>query len=149
MPRVVLTASVEDGTQWEKRYRSHGDVFRKVWPGDIPVIHFTITESNEIVMCVDVEDIDGYFRMLGSPEIGWRTTESIATPSKSSCWTRPRPSDDRWHPPARGRPRRGVAYEARTRSISSVFSLTALTPAATHSRCAPNSSVSIGRRNGG
>jgi hypothetical protein len=69
MPRIVLTATVDDATVWEERYRSHGEVFKQVWPGPMPVIHFTTTEDNEVAMCTDVDDVDAYFKMLGSPEI--------------------------------------------------------------------------------
>jgi len=69
VPRIILTATVDDATEWEQRYRSHGDLFRRVWPGPVPVIHFTTTGDNEVVMCTDVDDVDGYFEMVGSPEI--------------------------------------------------------------------------------
>ena len=69
MPRVVLTATVDDADTWEERYRSHGELFNKVWPGPMPGVHFTITDASEVVMCTDIDDVDGYFEMLASPEI--------------------------------------------------------------------------------
>lgn len=69
MPRIVMTAMVEDATVWEERYRSHGEVFKKIWPGPVPDVHFTTTEANEVAMCADVDDVEGYFAMLEGPEI--------------------------------------------------------------------------------
>jgi hypothetical protein len=69
MPRIVLTATVDDPVEWEKRYLSHGEVFRKVWPEPMPDVHYTVTDERVIAMCMDVNDVEGYFEMLGSPEI--------------------------------------------------------------------------------
>ncbi len=69
MPRVVLTAQVEDSVAWEKAYRSHGDLFRQLWNGPVPTAHFAATEENEVVMHMEVDDLDEYFRMLERPEI--------------------------------------------------------------------------------
>jgi hypothetical protein len=69
MPRVVMTAMVEDASVWEEKYRSHADLFREIWPGPVPDVHFATTEGNEVALCMDVDDLDGYFAMLERPEI--------------------------------------------------------------------------------
>jgi hypothetical protein len=69
MPRVVLTAEVQDSRSWEKAYRSHGALFRQLWEGPFPNVHFTATDTNEVAMFMEVDDLDKYFAMLKRPEI--------------------------------------------------------------------------------
>lgn len=69
MPRVVLTAEIEDPSVWEERFRSHGDLFRGLWEGDFPDVHFATTEGNEVVMYMEVDDLDAYWAMQETPEI--------------------------------------------------------------------------------
>lgn len=69
MPRIVLTAKVDDPAEWEKRYLSHGDLFKEVWPEAVPDVHYGVTDDRLAVMCFDVDDVEGWFEMLGSPEI--------------------------------------------------------------------------------
>ena len=74
MPLVVMTAAVADTADWEQKYRSHGDLFEKVWPGPLPEVHFTTTDANEVALCMEIEDVDAWFAMLARPEI----TEAMA-----------------------------------------------------------------------
>ena len=69
MPRIVLIAKVDDPVEWEKRYLSHGELFRKVWPEPMPDVHYHVTDDSVVAMCMDVDDVEGWFEMLGSPEI--------------------------------------------------------------------------------
>lgn len=69
MPRIVLTAKVDEPSRWEERYRSHGDTFRDLWGGSFPDVHFATTEDNDVVMYMEVDDLDAYFAMLETPEI--------------------------------------------------------------------------------
>ena len=69
MARVVLTAEVEDSTTWEKAYRSHGDLFKRLWDGPFPIVHYTANDNNEVAMFMEVDDLDKYFAMLERPEI--------------------------------------------------------------------------------
>jgi hypothetical protein len=69
MPRIVLTAVVEDSTDWERKFRSHGDLFRRIWPGPVPDIHLATHEQNEVALCFDVDDVDGWWAMQERPEI--------------------------------------------------------------------------------
>lgn len=69
MPRIMLTAEVRDPTGWEERFRSHGELFRSLWDGSFPDVHFATTEENEVVMYMEVDDLDAYFAMQETPEI--------------------------------------------------------------------------------
>lgn len=70
MPRVVLTAEVDAPAKWEEAFRSHGDLFQELW-GDRPVpeFHFTTTDTSEVVLYFEVEDLDHYFAIQERPEL--------------------------------------------------------------------------------
>ena len=65
MPRIIITAKVEDAEKWEKGFRSHGDLFRKFTQR---VAYFCATEENEIAIYEEVDDLETYFAVLKSPE---------------------------------------------------------------------------------
>ena len=47
MPRVIVTAKVEDAAAWEKGFRTHGDLFREQ---TATAMHFTVTNENEVAI---------------------------------------------------------------------------------------------------
>jgi hypothetical protein len=63
MTMVVLTADVEDGANWEREYRTHGELFKAAGIG---TVHYTVGADNHIVMCTDVDDVDAYMEFIGS-----------------------------------------------------------------------------------
>jgi len=63
MPMVILTADVEDGAAWERSYRTHGDLFEAA---GLDKIHYTVGKDGHVVMCTDVDDVDGYMDFIGS-----------------------------------------------------------------------------------
>ena len=65
MHRVIITAEVEDSTTWEERFRTQGDLFRRQ---TVSKVEFTTTDSNEVVCCFLVDDIDAYMQLLESEE---------------------------------------------------------------------------------
>jgi hypothetical protein len=65
MPRVILTAQVEDSKKWVKAFQTHGDVFRAL---GTTVIHYTASDRNEVALYSEVVDLDQYLRGLQSPE---------------------------------------------------------------------------------
>ena len=70
MPRVVLTAKVEDAARWDEAFRSNGDLFRELWGGrPVPDFHLTTTDDNDAVLYFEVEDLDHYFALQETPEI--------------------------------------------------------------------------------
>ena len=60
MPRVVVTAQVEELVKWEEGFRTHGDLFRsQTVSGPIGI---ATNEDNEIAVCFDASDLTGSCR---------------------------------------------------------------------------------------
>lgn len=66
MPKIVLTAQVEDADTWEDDFRSHRDLFADF--GYTDLYEFGIGENSEIAIVVDVDDPDDFLAALSSPE---------------------------------------------------------------------------------
>ena len=64
MPRVIATAQVEDSTEWEKGFRTHGGLFRDM---TVTALHFTATDDNEIAIHFEVGDLDKFFELFEAP----------------------------------------------------------------------------------
>ncbi len=64
MPRVIVTAQVEDAAQWEQGFRTHGELFRSMTINK--PIYFTATELNEIILNFEPDDLDKYMEVLDS-----------------------------------------------------------------------------------
>ncbi len=66
MPRVVVTAQVEDLVKWEEGFRTHGDLFRsQTISGSIGI---ATNEDNEVAVCFDASDLDTFLQGMDSPE---------------------------------------------------------------------------------
>ena len=66
MPRVVVTAQVEDLVRWEAGFRTHGDLFRsQTVSGPIGI---ATNEGNEVAVCFDASDLDRFLQGMDSPE---------------------------------------------------------------------------------
>ncbi len=66
MPKVVVTAQIEDPARWEEGFRTHGDLLRRQTI-DNP-IGFSIIEGNQVACCFKPEGLDTYLEILNSPE---------------------------------------------------------------------------------
>ena len=64
MPKVVITAKVEDLASWEVGFRTHGDLFRRQTV-NTPVSIAT-NEDNEVALIFEPEDLDTFFKVLDS-----------------------------------------------------------------------------------
>jgi hypothetical protein len=64
MSGIVLTAHIKDSAKWEKGFRSHGELFKH---NNITLIRYTITNSNDVVMYSETDDVDAYERFVQSP----------------------------------------------------------------------------------
>jgi hypothetical protein len=64
MPRVIITAQVEDAAKWETEFRTHGELLRSM---SSTVTHISTNESNEIALYAEPSDLDQYFSVLESP----------------------------------------------------------------------------------
>jgi hypothetical protein len=63
MPKVVVTAQVQDPVKWEAGFRTHGDLFRSMKVSD--AMHYAIT-GNEISVFADTENLDAFMRVMDS-----------------------------------------------------------------------------------
>ena len=65
MPRVIMTAQVEDSADWEKGFRTHGGLFNDY---TATAIHFTATDENEVAILWELDDLDKFLSLVESPE---------------------------------------------------------------------------------
>ena len=72
MPKVVVTAQVQDSVKWEEGFRTHGDLFRSQTV--TAPIGIAINEGNEIAVCFEPEDLDTFMKIIDSPA----TAEAMA-----------------------------------------------------------------------
>lgn len=66
MSGVVLTAHVKDPLKWEKSFRTHSDLFKE---SKISLVHYTITDGNDVVLYSETDDADAYRRFVDSPAV--------------------------------------------------------------------------------
>jgi len=71
MPKVIVTAEVEDSANWENGFRSHSGLFNDY---TATAISFTTTDDNQVAILWDVADLDKYLEHMDSPE----TAEAMA-----------------------------------------------------------------------
>jgi hypothetical protein len=71
MPRVIITAQIEDPVKWEEGFRTHGELFRRQTINN--PITFSVLE-NQVACCFEPEDLDTYLDILDSSE----TAEAMA-----------------------------------------------------------------------
>ena len=64
MPKVVVTAQVEDLVKWEEGFRTHGDLFRSETV--TKPIAFGISEGNEIAVCFEPDDLGTFLKGMDS-----------------------------------------------------------------------------------
>lgn len=64
MAGVIITAQVEDAVQWEKGFRTHGDLFRSQTVNK--PIQFTILDNNEVAIYFQAADLEIYLAGLDS-----------------------------------------------------------------------------------
>ena len=64
MPKVIITAQVQDSVKWEAGFRTHGDLFRS-YTVSAP-IHFSV-DGNEVAICMEPENLDTFKKHIDSP----------------------------------------------------------------------------------
>lgn len=64
MPKVIVTAQVEDPVKREEGFRTHGDLFRSQTIS--APIHFATVEGNEVICCFEPADLDTFRQILDS-----------------------------------------------------------------------------------
>ncbi len=73
MPKVVVTAEVEDLAKWEEMFRTHGDLFRSQTV--TKPIDFATMEGNQVAVSLEPNDLDAFMKIFHSPA----TAEAMAT----------------------------------------------------------------------
>jgi hypothetical protein len=71
MPRVIVTAEVEDKAKWEEGFLTHGELFREQ---TVSAVQYGTTDANEVAVCFTVSDLDTYQQVFNSPS----TAEAMA-----------------------------------------------------------------------
>ena len=71
MPRVLITAQVDDLDKWEKGFRTHGDLFKQM---GVSSMEFGTTEGNRVAVCGETTNLDAYMKVFTSPA----TAEAMA-----------------------------------------------------------------------
>jgi hypothetical protein len=70
MPRIIITAEVEDGVAWEKGFRTHGDLFRAQTCSQM---EYSI-DGNTVAVLASPDDFDAFMALFEAPE----TAEAMA-----------------------------------------------------------------------
>ncbi len=65
MPKLVVTAQVEDLVKWEEGFRTHGDLFRSQTV--TRPINFATIKGNEVAVCFEPDNLDTFLEILDSP----------------------------------------------------------------------------------
>ncbi len=71
MPKVIVTAQVEDSANWEIGFRSHAGLFNDY---TATAINYSATAENEVAILWDVTNLGRYLELMDSPE----TAEAMA-----------------------------------------------------------------------
>ena len=64
MPRIVITAQVQDYERWERGFRTHGDLFRSALGSGAN--HYGTAGENMVAVYTEVDDLSKYMEMLKS-----------------------------------------------------------------------------------
>ena len=66
MPKVIVTAEVEDVTRWEQSFRTHGDLFRSQTV--TTPVGIAVQADNTVACCFEPTNLDTFMEVLESPE---------------------------------------------------------------------------------
>ncbi len=66
MPKVIVTAQIEDPVKWEAGFRTHGELFRNAYTVTSP-IGIAVTEDNEVALCFEPADLNKALEAIRSP----------------------------------------------------------------------------------
>ena len=71
MPRIVVTAEVENGATWEQNFRTHSDLFRDQTVSE--AIQFAV-QGNDVTITFEPSDLDKWTEIMESD----RTAQAMA-----------------------------------------------------------------------
>jgi hypothetical protein len=63
MAKIIITAEVEDAANWEKGFRTHGDLFREQ---TIRAVDFAATGENEVALVFECDDLEKCLALMNS-----------------------------------------------------------------------------------
>jgi len=72
MPKIIITAEVQDPAKWEAGFRSHGEVFRS-YSVNAPISY--TTDGNRVAVCMEVASVETMKQQMSLPA----TAEAMAT----------------------------------------------------------------------
>ncbi len=67
MPKVIVTARVEDPVKWEEGFRTHGELLRSMTIKR--PINFATIEGNEVAVCSEPDDLKTFMDIMDSPAV--------------------------------------------------------------------------------
>ena len=67
MPKVIVTAQVEDPAKWEEGFRTHSELFRRMTVKR--PINFSTIEGNEVAVCSEPDDLKTFMDIMDSPAV--------------------------------------------------------------------------------
>ena len=63
MPKVILTAQVENAAKWEAGFKTHGDLLHTY--GLLAPVEYTLN-GNELAICMEPKDVEVYKKAVES-----------------------------------------------------------------------------------
>ena len=84
MPRVVVTAEVENLDKFEKGFPTHADLFRQM---GISRMEYATGPGNRIAVSGDTNNLDAYMKITIHQRLPrrWRSMVSSGRPCRCSC----------------------------------------------------------------
>jgi hypothetical protein len=71
MPRVLITAEVDNLGAWEKGFRTHGALFKQM---GVSKMEYATVAANRVAVCGETNDLEAYMKVFDSPA----TAEAMA-----------------------------------------------------------------------
>ena len=65
MPKVIVTAQVEDPVKWEEGFRTHAELFRSMTV--TRPVNFSTIEGNEVAVYSEPDDLKTFMDVMDSP----------------------------------------------------------------------------------
>jgi len=72
MPKVIITAHVQDPVKWEANFKTHGDVFKTYGLGS--PVHYAVAGS-EVTLCMEPKNLDSFMKAMQ----GKQTVDAMAS----------------------------------------------------------------------